>query len=164
VKAKPQVFFTQVGETLSLKCSIARLDRQNRKFPPILIITEAKNVHFFACKRSGFVHQELRDFVKVTLTRVSSSWLWLESGQSVENVTRVESPFFSTWLELSPSHQKSWLESRYHRLFPNINQTPKQHYPSQLEKISRYPEGNEPEVFLIHNHIPIEPKMWFMHT
>jgi len=32
--------------------------------------------------------------------------------------------------------------------FPNINQTTKQNYPSQLEKISRYPKGNEPEVFL----------------
>jgi len=32
--------------------------------------------------------------------------------------------------------------------FPNINQTPKQNYPSQLEKISRYPKENEPEVFL----------------
>jgi len=32
--------------------------------------------------------------------------------------------------------------------FPNINQTLKQNYPSQLEKISRYPKGNEPEVFL----------------
>jgi len=37
-----------------------------------LIITEAKNAHFFVCKRSGFVHQELRDFVKMTLTRVLS--------------------------------------------------------------------------------------------
>jgi len=33
-------------------------------------------------------------------------------------------------------------------LFPNINQTPKQNYPSQLENISRYPTENEPEVFL----------------
>jgi len=32
--------------------------------------------------------------------------------------------------------------------FPNINQTPKQNYPSQLEKISSYPKENEPEVFL----------------
>ena len=32
--------------------------------------------------------------------------------------------------------------------FPNINQTPKQNYPSHLEKISRYPKGNVPEVFL----------------
>ena len=60
------------------------------------------------CKRTGFVHQELRDFVKMTL--FSSHWLWLESSHSVKNVTRVESPFFSTWLESSPSHQKSWLE------------------------------------------------------
>jgi len=32
--------------------------------------------------------------------------------------------------------------------FTNINQTPKQNYQSQLEKISRYPKENEPEVFL----------------
>ena len=111
---------TQVGDTWSLKCSIAQLDSQSRKFPPILVITEAKNPYFFVWKRTGFVHQELRDFVKMTLTRVSSHWLWLESSQSVKNVTRVELPFFSTWLESSPSHQKSWLESshwlesRYH--------------------------------------------------
>ena len=55
---------TQVGETWSLKCSIAWLDRQNKKVPTILIITEAKYVHFFVCKRTGFVHQRLKDFVK----------------------------------------------------------------------------------------------------
>jgi len=32
--------------------------------------------------------------------------------------------------------------------FPNINEIPKQNYPSLLEKISRYPKENEPEVFL----------------
>jgi len=32
--------------------------------------------------------------------------------------------------------------------FTNINQTPKQNYPSQLEKISRYPKENKPEVLL----------------
>jgi len=43
----------------------------------------------------------LGDFVKLTLTRVSSHWLWLESSQSVKNVTRIESSHdrFSTWLE-----------------------------------------------------------------
>ena len=51
----------------------------------------------------------------------SSHWSWLDSSHSVKNVTRVELPFFSMWLESSPSHQKSWLESshwlesRYHR-------------------------------------------------
>jgi len=62
-------------------------------------------------------------------SEILQKWLWLksrvivtrvESGHSVKNVTRVESPSFSTWLELSQSHQKSWLElshwlkSRYH--------------------------------------------------
>jgi len=37
----------------------------NRKFPRILIITEAKML-IFLCKRSGFVHHELGDFVKMT--------------------------------------------------------------------------------------------------
>jgi len=32
--------------------------------------------------------------------------------------------------------------------FSNINQTLKQNYPSQLEKISRFPKENEPEVLL----------------
>jgi len=42
----------------------------------------------------------------MTLTRVSSRViLWK---------TWLESQFFSTWLESSPSHHKSWLESRYH--------------------------------------------------
>jgi len=81
----------QAGETWSLKCSIARLYKQNRKFPPILIITEAKNGYLFVCTRTGYVHQELRDFAKRTLIRVSSHWLWLDSSHSVKNVTRVES-------------------------------------------------------------------------
>jgi len=33
-------------------------------------------------------------------------------------------------------------------LFPNINQTSKQNYLSQLEKIRRYPKESEPELFL----------------
>jgi len=78
----------EVGDTWSLKCSIAGLDRQIRNFAPILIITEAKNANFFMCKRTEFVHEELRDFVKMTLARLSSHWLWLESSHSVKNVTR----------------------------------------------------------------------------
>ena len=31
---------------------------------------------------------------------------------------------------------------------PNTNQTPKQSYPSQLERISNYPKENEPDLFL----------------
>jgi len=80
---------TQGGDTWSLKCSIAQLHRENVKFAPILIITETKNAHFFVCKRTGFVHQELKDIVKMTLTRVidcDSSrvilWkTWLESSR-----------------------------------------------------------------------------------
>jgi len=100
-----------VRETWCLKYSIERLERQNKRFASILIITEWKNAHFFVGKPTGFVHEELRDFVKMTLTRVSSHLLWLDSSHSVKNVTRVESPFFSAWLESSPSHSTSWLES-----------------------------------------------------
>ena len=112
VKEKSHVYLCASWDAWSLKCNMERLDRQNRKFAPILITTEAKNAHFFKCTRSGFIYQEIRDFVKMTLTRVSSHF--------VKNVTRVEWTFFSTWLESSPSHQKSWLESshwlesRYH--------------------------------------------------
>jgi len=62
----------QVGETWSLKCSIAWLDSQNKTVPTILIITEAKYAHFFVCKRTGFVHQRLRDFVKWLCFSVSN--------------------------------------------------------------------------------------------
>ena len=64
------------------------------------MITEAKNAHVFVCKRTGFVYQEVRDFVKMTLTRVivcESSrvilWkIWFESIRVTVflNVTRVE--------------------------------------------------------------------------
>ena len=43
----------------------------------------------------------------------SSHWLWPDSSHSVKIVTRVESQSFSTWLESSPSHQKSWIESSH---------------------------------------------------
>ena len=76
----------------SIKCNIARLDRQNRKFLPVLIITETKRAHFFVCKRTGFDHEELRGFVKMTLTRVSSRWLWLELSRVI---------LWKTWLESS---------------------------------------------------------------
>jgi len=45
-----------------------------------LIITEAKYAHFFVRKRTGFVRQRLRDFVKMTLTRISSHCIWLKSS------------------------------------------------------------------------------------
>jgi len=48
----------------------------------------------------------IKNIVKMTLTRVIDC----NSSHFVKNVTRVESPFFPTWLESSPSHHKSWLE------------------------------------------------------
>jgi len=102
--------FMQVVETWSLKCSIAQLDKQNRKYTPVLIITEAKNAHFFVCKRTGFVHEELKDFVKMTLTLVSSHWMWLETSHSVKNVTRIE-----------PSHHFSYRDSSRVRVTTNCD-------------------------------------------
>jgi len=60
-----------------------------------LIITEAKIPLFFVCKRTGFVHQELRDFAKMTLTRVSDC----DSSRVI---------LWKTWLE--SSYQKSWFD------------------------------------------------------
>jgi len=39
--------------------------------------------------------------------------------------------------------------------FPNINQTPKQNYPSQLEKIQGILKKTNQMYFWIHTHIPI---------
>ena len=50
----------QVGETLSLKCSTARPDRQKQKI---------------SANWTEFVHPEIWDFVKLILTRISSHWL-----------------------------------------------------------------------------------------
>ena len=82
----------QVGNTWSYKSTTPRLESQNRIFAPIFIITEAKNAHFFVCKQTGFVHQRLIDFVKITLTPVACHCLWLEWNHSVKNVNRIESP------------------------------------------------------------------------
>jgi len=60
-KEKSQVYLRASWCARSINCSKGRLDRQNRKFAPILVITEAKNAFFFKCTRSGFVYQELRD-------------------------------------------------------------------------------------------------------
>ena len=84
-------------------------DSQNRKFVPIFIITEAKKAYIFLCKRTESVNQMFGDFVKMTLTPVSSHWMQLEWSHLVKR-----------WLESSPSHKMSWLESihwlesRYH--------------------------------------------------
>ena len=36
------------------------------------MVTQAKNAHLLLCDRTGFVDQELKDFAKMTPTRVSS--------------------------------------------------------------------------------------------
>jgi len=111
---------TQGGETWSLKCSIAKLDKQNRKFAPILIIIEAKNAHFFVCKRTGFVHQELKDIVKMTLTRVidcdSSRFIlwktWLESNHHFSQRD-------SSWVRVTTDHDSSRVIDSSHAITDN---------------------------------------------
>ena len=77
-KANLRSTSVQAMNTWPLGYSITRLESQNRKFAPILIITGPKNDNFFVCKQTGFVNQRLWDFEK---------WLWLESLI----MTRVES-------------------------------------------------------------------------
>jgi len=97
----------QVGDAWSLKCSIARLDSQNRRFAPILIITEAKN---------ALCANELGLFIRAS--EFLQKWLWLEFR--VIDCDSIREIMWKTWLELShhfsqressPSHRKSWLES-----------------------------------------------------
>ena len=57
-------------------------------------------------------------------------------------------PLVSSYMLLGSGHPFDCPNIVCLQAFPNINQTPKQNYPSQLEKISRYPKENEPEVFL----------------
>ena len=64
----------------------------------------SKNAHFFKCTRSGFVYQELRDFVKMTLTRVPSLWLWLESSHHFSQRD-------SSRVRVTRNRDSSWVES-----------------------------------------------------
>jgi len=79
-KANLRSTSVQVMNTWPLGYSITRLESQNRKFAAILIITGPKNDYFFVCKKLGLLIQRLWDFAKMTLTRVSSHWLWLDSS------------------------------------------------------------------------------------
>jgi len=111
----------QVMNTWPLGYSMTRRESQNRKFAPILIITGPK--WSFLCMQTSWVCQsEALRFSKNDSDSSLESLIVsrVESSHSVKNVTRGESPFFSTWLESRQSHQKSWLESshwlesRYH--------------------------------------------------
>ena len=107
-KANLRSTSVQVMNTWPLGYSITRLESQNRKFAPILIITGPKNDHFFVCKQTGFVNQRLWDFAKMTLTRVSSHWLWFESSRVI---------LWKTWLE--SSHHLSQCDSSRVRVTKN---------------------------------------------
>ena len=72
--------YVQVMNTWPLWYSITRLESQNRKFAPILIITGPKNDNLFVCKQTGFVNQRLWDFTKMSVIRVILWKTWLESS------------------------------------------------------------------------------------
>ena len=69
-------------------------------------------------QKTWFVDQRLWDFAKMTLTRVSSHWLWLKSSHSVK--TWLDSSHHlsqpdSSRVRVTKNHDSSqWLESRYH--------------------------------------------------
>jgi len=83
VKEKPQVFLYASWGNLIIKMHHSTTRQTTQKISTNLDHHWSKKCLFFACKRIGFVHQELRDFVKMTLTRVES--------ESPKIVTRVES-------------------------------------------------------------------------
>jgi len=66
------------------------------------------------------------DFVKMTLTRVSSLWLWLESLVEKRDSSRVFAASFLKVTRVELSHQKSWVESNhwlkshYHWFWPKL--------------------------------------------
>jgi len=103
-KANHRSTSVQVMNTWLLGYSTTRLESQKRKFARILIITGRKMIISLYANKLG---------LWIRGSEIFQKWLWLESSHSVKNVTRVESPSFSTWLESSQSHQKSWLESSH---------------------------------------------------
>ena len=80
-KAKSQLYLRVASHRYDDTIKIENL-RQNRS-------SLKQKSSFFVCKRTGFVNQMLGKFVKMTLTRVMSDCLRLESSHSVKNVTRV---------------------------------------------------------------------------
>ena len=73
----------------------------------------------FVCKRTGFVHHMLREFVKMTLTWVSSHWLWLELSRVILCKTWLESSWVTNFLKVTRVESESpkivtRVESCYH--------------------------------------------------
>jgi len=98
--------YVQVGHNWSLTCNTAQLDGQNRIFALILIITEAKSCSFLYVQTKWDFPTGTQRFCKN-----GSESSRIESFCKKFDSSRVESPFFSTWLESSLSHQKICLES-----------------------------------------------------
>ena len=118
---KIQVYLCASWGAWSLKCNTERLDRQTDNLrqswsslkQKMLISLSAHEVGLSIRNTEFCKNDSDSSLGSLTVTR-------FESSHSVKKVTRVESPFFSTWLESSPSHQISllesshWFELRYH--------------------------------------------------
>ena len=121
----------QVKETWSLKYSIVRLDMLNRKFPRILIITEAQMLIFFVWTKWVCPPRTRRfcendsdsSFESLTVTRVESFCEKRDLSRVTFflNVTRIESELtkIATWVD-----SRHWLESPYHCLILALGELP----------------------------------------
>jgi len=72
VKAKSQVSLYASWGNLNFKMQHSTTRQAEQKTCANHDHHWSKNAHFLVCKRTGFVNQELRDFAKITLIRVSS--------------------------------------------------------------------------------------------
>jgi len=93
--SKSQVYLCASWWHLILKCSIARLEKQNRKFVPILIITEAKKCSIIFVRTNKVCSSEAWGFCKNDSdpSRFILWKTWLETSRVTIflNVTRVQS-------------------------------------------------------------------------
>jgi len=101
-KANLRSTSVKVMNTLPLGYSMTRLENQNRKFAPILIITGPKMIISLYANKLG---------LSIRGSEILQKWLWLESrviivtrvksSHSVKNVTRVESSHHLSQRDLS---------------------------------------------------------------
>ena len=111
VKSKSQVYLCASYEYLTLRTQHNTTWKSKHKICTNFDHYWTKKWSFL-CMQTNWVCQReaLRFCKKMTLTRVSSR---VKSFCEKRDSSRVESLSFSTWLESSHSHQKSWLESSH---------------------------------------------------
>jgi len=122
VKAKSQVSLYASWGNLILKMQHSTTRQAKQKISSNLDHHWSKKYSFLCVQRNWVYPSGTQRFCKndsdssfesLSVTRV-------ESFCEKRNSSRIESPFYSAWLESSPSHQNSWLksshwlESRYH--------------------------------------------------